>query len=379
MKAKIRVRGKSQSRTALGIINAYLKLFPDSTLSDLQQAFPKSLNPKSFTDNIIVPEKETAGQEKLFFEREDELVVLKNGEKLALVEAWTKDAFDAICEHAKQYGIAVAELEGTKPFERGSYELEFLDEVVPPEKLALTEEITPEPKNEGKKKRKFAWWWWIILLIVLLLILFFCWKNCCPCNNKCSTTCTAPVENVMPETSDAAEPDMEEAPEPAVNNLINDIGDAVSITLPDGKDLKIDKNSSEYQLFSFLNSDDAVDASDNTKGWITMDKLRFEKGRAKLTGESEAQLNNIAAIMNFFPNAHIKLGGYTDNTGTNESNMRISSERAKIAAEKLIASGVDANRVNHEGYGSQHPVCPENDTDRCRAANRRIDVRVIQK
>jgi hypothetical protein len=67
MKAKIRVRGKSQSRTALGIVNAYLKLFPDSTLSDLQQAFPKSLNSKSPTDHILVPVAETENHEFSFF------------------------------------------------------------------------------------------------------------------------------------------------------------------------------------------------------------------------------------------------------------------------------------------------------------------------
>jgi hypothetical protein len=166
MNAKIRVYGKSQSRTALGIINAYLKLYPDSTLSDLQQAFPKSLNPKSFTDNIIVPEKETKGNEKQFFEREDELVVLKNRKKLALVEVWSKEDFDAICEHAKQYGIEVAEIEEAKPFEKGSYELEYLNEFVPPAG------ITPDQENEDKKKRKFSWWW-IILAILLILILSY--------------------------------------------------------------------------------------------------------------------------------------------------------------------------------------------------------------
>jgi len=373
MEAKIRVHGKSQSRTALGIINAYLKLYPNSTLSDLQKAFPKSLNPKSFTDNIIVPEKETKGNEKQFFERKDELVVLKNGKKLALVEVWSKEDFDAICEHAKQYGIEVSEIEEAKPFEKGSYELEYLNEFVPPV-------ATPDRESEGKKKGKFKWWWWLILAILLILLLLFCLRKCC-CGDKCSAPKTTPVENVATAVTVNTPDSIKAKPDSLSlkNDSIQDLGDAISIKLPDGTECKIDKNSPEYQLFAFLNSDTTKVDADKTKGWITMNKLCFEKGKTNLTPESETQLKNIAAIMKFFPTSNIKMGGYTDNTGTDAINMRVSSERAKVAAKKLISLGIDAKRVTNEGYGSQHPVCPPNDTDACRAANRRIDVRVTQK
>jgi len=381
MKPKIRVYGKSQSRTVLGIINAYLKLYPDSTLSDLQQAFPKSLNPKSFTDNIIVPEKETIGQEKQFFEREDELVVLKNGERLALVEVWPKEDYEAISEHAKQYGIEVAKIEESKPFEKGSYDLEYLDDFIPPG------EIPPAPEIDVEKKRKFGWWWWLILLLILLLLILFFWKKCC--SSECSTTKVAATEIVAPATptvaaTDSIKPDSIKSVADTLankaNNLIKDLGDALSITLPDGKEWKIPKNTPEFKLFSFLNSSDAkVDESDKTKGWITLDRLSFGKGKAVLAPEAESQLKNIAMIMKFFPNSQIKMGGYSDNTGSNELNMKLTDQRAKVAADKLIALGVDAKRVTHEGYGSQFPVCPANDTDACKAANRRVDVRVTQK
>ena len=379
MEAKIRVYGKSQSRTALGIINAYLKLYPDSTLSDLQQAFPKSLNPKSFTNNIIVSIEETKGLEKQFFERENEQVILKNGKKLALVEVWRKEDFDAICDHAKQYGIVVADIEGTKPFEKGSYELEYLNAFVPPQDGIAS--IAPV----GKKKCKCSWWWWLIALILLLLLLLFCWKKCSCCSNTCcSDKCSKPcitTENSMPATPAVNITDLVKGKlESLTNNIIYETGDTISVTLPDGKEWKIGQYSSEYKLFAFLNSDDIkVGPADKTTGWITLDKLTFETGKANLTPESEPQLKNIAMLMKCFPNSHIKLGGYTDNTGTDEINMALSSERARIAAEKLISLGVDANRVTYEGYGSQYPICPENDTDFCRAANRRIDIRITQK
>ena len=374
MKAKIRVHGKSQSRTALGIINAYLKLYPDSTLSDLQQAFPKSLNPKSFTDNIIVPEKEAIGHEKLFFEREDELIVLKDGKKLSLVELWTKEDFDAIREHAKQFGIEVAEMEETKPFEKGSYELEYLNGFTP------VGEIIANPEDGDKKKSKYPWWLWLLLFILLLLILLLCCKKCC-CSDKCSNHGNTSVEAATPENPVANIMDNFKGKlDSSTNNFIYDTGDTVSVTLPDGKEWRIGENSSEYKLYTFLNSNDIkVDTLDKTKDWITLDRLYFETGKANLTPESENQLKNIAIILGFFPNSRIKMGGYTDNTGTDEINMRLSTERARVTADKLISLGINANRVTCEGYGSQHPLCPANDTEDCRAVNRRIDVRVTQK
>ena len=162
-------------------------------------------------------------------------------------------------------------------------------------------------------------------------------------------------------------------------SLINDTGDAVTLTLPDGTECTIDKNSPEYKLFAALNSDDEVNP-DDTKDWITMDKLVFEKGKVKLTTpEAETQLKNIAAILKFFPNSCVKIGGFSDNTGTKDVNLKISAERAKNAAQNLVDLGIAADRITQKGYGIENPVCPANDTENCRAANRRIDVKVIQK
>ena len=358
MENKIRVHGKSQSRTALGIVNAYLKLNPDSTPSEVQQAFPKTLNRRCSADNLIIPMEETVGHEKTFFEREDELIEFKTGEKYALVEIWDKDDFNNICEHAKQYGIEAAK-EGTKPFERGSFELEYPDEVL--------------------QKSRLKWWWWMLLIILLLLLIFFCCKKC-RCERTCASHQAGVVENVAAEPSDmeSTENDSEQ-PEASTDDLIADNGASVSIRLPDGNVLELAKNSQEYKLFSFLHSSETQVDADKTKGWITMDKVGFESGKTILSAKSDQQLKNIARIMLFFPDSHLKIGGYTDNTGTDEINAKLSLERAKVTAEKIAASGIDANRLAYEGFGAQHPVCQANDTEECRAANRRVDIRVIQK
>ena len=348
MKTKIRVHGKSQSRTALGIINAYLMLYPDTTPYQLQQAFPKSLNSRCTTDNLIVPIEETLGNEKVFFEQEDETIVFKSGERYALVEVWGKEDFEAICKRAKHYGIVVAK-KGTKPFEKGSFTLEYL--------------------NERCWCKTVCWL--LLLIILLLLLLIFFWKKCS------SDTCSD--KNVTAVECNVGSTDREQlVPAPANGAFqISETDASVTVTSPDGKVLDITKNSQEFKLFSFLNSAAQVDA-DKTKGWMPLDRVQFETGKAQLTPECENQLQNIAAILQFFPNAHLKVGGYTDDTGTDEANMKLSHERAKVTAEKLINFGMDENRITFEGYGSKHPVSPDNDIEG-RAANRRVDIRVTRK
>jgi len=381
MKARIRVHGKSQSRTALGIINAYLKLHPDATPSEVQQAFPKSLNSRSPGENLIVPVKETAGFEKFYFEHEDEQVIFKNGARYALVEIWTKNDYDAICEHAKQYGICAAK-EGTKPFEKGSYDLEFLDDsgAVIDEAEATKLKAAEIEAPEVKVKKKCRWWLWLLLVLLLLLLLLFLCKKCC-CSDKCSTDCCATIENVdaVPLDKDLIDNDIDagidiEVSEIPSNNLISDNGASVSLTLPDGSVFNIAKDSPEFKLFSLLNSPDEVKDE-----WMSFDKIRFENGKTDPTPASDAHLKNIAMIMKFFPNSQVKIGGYTDNTGSDATNLRISAARAKVVADRLKALGVEAKQLTHEGYGSQNPICPANDTDECRATNRRVDVKVTRK
>lgn len=149
--AKVRVYGKAQNRTALGIVHAYMIMYPHAKLEDLRKAFPNSLNPSR---EIFAEYKGSADDDKFgsYFVQPEELLTMGDGKKVQFAQMWTKATFENIVHHAKQYGIIVADFEkadgGAK---KGGFRLEYLNGYVPP--------------VPGKKRS--LWWVWLILLLLV--------------------------------------------------------------------------------------------------------------------------------------------------------------------------------------------------------------------
>jgi K(+)-stimulated pyrophosphate-energized sodium pump len=139
-------------------------------------------------------------------------------------------------------------------------------------------------------------------------------------------------------------------------------------------DISTPGNPVEIGLIDFIRSEKPVDKVT----WFDFDRLTFETGSAKLDAASSDQLTNVADILKAFPAVAIKLGGYTDNTGNADNNLKLSVDRAKSVMQSLVAKGVEASRIESEGYGDQHPVA-SNDTEEGRNQNRRISIRVTEK
>jgi K(+)-stimulated pyrophosphate-energized sodium pump len=165
----------------------------------------------------------------------------------------------------------------------------------------------------------------------------------------------------------------------AEGNYIYDLGQNTSFKLPSGQEIKVGELSSEFKLFSLLSNPEVLIDIDKSKGWISLDRTYFVSGKSELTESSKEQVANIAAILKAYPAARVKLGGYTDNTGAVALNNKISAERAAFVKEQLEKAGVPAGTIVAEGYGPEHPICPANDTDECKAQNRRVDIRVTVK
>lgn len=148
----------------------------------------------------------------------------------------------------------------------------------------------------------------------------------------------------------------------------------ISKALTNGVTLNFNENGIEDQLIKFIESSDAIDKDK----WFNFNDLRFATGSSTIDSTSMNEVKNIAEIMKAFPNVNLKVGGYTDNVGDDVQNLKLSSERAKAVKEALTVLGIDAARVESEGYGEQHPVA-SNDTPEGQAQNRRIAVSVRKK
>jgi len=197
------------------------------------------------------------------------------------------------------------------------------------------------------------WLWPIILLVALALLgIWFL--------NRSKT----PVHDAMQTASNAGA------------TASSALGDFFKTKLPDGVELNIPRFGIENKLIAFLN--DSSKPVDNTTSWFNFDRLLFDTGKATLQPSSQEQLANIAAILKAYPNAHVKIGGYTDNTGDAAANVALSDARAKNVMDALVAAGVDPSRLESKGYGDQYPV-GDNATEEGRAQNRRIALLVTQK
>ena len=153
------------------------------------------------------------------------------------------------------------------------------------------------------------------------------------------------------------------------------LGEYIQRMLPDGTELNILSLGMENRLLDFI--EDRSRPVDKTT-WFDFDRLTFDTGKATLQDSSREQLQNIAVILEAYPKVKVKIGGYTDNTGNKEANLRLAQDRATNVMHALVQRGVDASRLAAEGYGEEHAV-GDNSTHEGRQENRRIALRVTEK
>lgn len=153
-----------------------------------------------------------------------------------------------------------------------------------------------------------------------------------------------------------------------------DLGALREQLLPGGAKIRVPEKGVESQLVLFIDSSQPM-AQDR---WFTLDRIQFETGSATLRPDSQEQLNNVVTILKSFPAVALKVGGYTDDSGDDAANMKLSQDRATNTRVAIVAGGIAPERLEAEGYGEQFPVA-SNATEEGRQRNRRVDVLVIKK
>lgn len=105
---------------------------------------------------------------------------------------------------------------------------------------------------------------------------------------------------------------------------------------------------------------------------LVLKNVLFETGKAILLSQSYPELDMLTEYLKTNPLLKIEISGHTDNTGNEDTNIRLSAQRSKAVCDYLISKSIDPGRINHKGYGSVMPLVP-NDTEEGRKQNRRVE------
>lgn len=218
------------------------------------------------------------------------------------------------------------------------------------------------PKSGTSRQRP------MIALLILAVIILILWWLLRGCGNKTNmqepprdTVLTTKMEDDAINSVSASEP----------------LRESIKVVLPNGTELNAYKGGIEDQLVTFLKDPASKPGKDI---WFDFDNLNFNTGSAQITEESLQQVNNLAAILDAFPKAKIKIGGYTDKQGDSSVNLRLSKQRAEAVVSALTFANVKPVQLQGaEGYGSQFAKAAADAPDDDRKKDRRISVSVREK
>lgn len=188
----IEVTGKAMNRTALGVVDALMQLYPKATFEELKKMLPDTINesaPKNYKSlfkpyserlyGVIQPGSIKKECQKLeldinasHFTKPEEVFKASDGVEIMVSKSWEssdtttgENDLQNLINHVAQYGVNVTKVEKKETFNKGGYNLEIINPV-------LYNRLT-----NPEKKKKFRWWMIIIVLLAIVLLVFLLNKN----------------------------------------------------------------------------------------------------------------------------------------------------------------------------------------------------------
>lgn len=100
--------------------------------------------------------------------------------------------------------------------------------------------------------------------------------------------------------------------------------------------------------------------------------VNFDLNKSTLTAKAKQNLDKLIPVFNEYPDTNIQIFGYTDSSGSDEYNQKLSEQRAASVVSYLSGKGISSSRFNAAGKGEADPIA-SNDTPDGRAKNRRVE------
>jgi outer membrane protein OmpA-like peptidoglycan-associated protein len=132
------------------------------------------------------------------------------------------------------------------------------------------------------------------------------------------------------------------------------------------------------ELF-FLDGEMRIDReADPIESKIAFESLEFENGKADILESMHKDLDKVANFLIDHPNLGLRISGHTDSAGKEESNLKLSQDRADAIKRYLLdAFNIKDSRVEAIGYGSSKPIVEEL-TNKDRQLNRRVEFEIFK-
>jgi OOP family OmpA-OmpF porin len=110
-----------------------------------------------------------------------------------------------------------------------------------------------------------------------------------------------------------------------------------------------------------------------------LDKVYFEYNKAVIKQQSYGILDAVAATLQGNPDIQlIEIQGHTDDRGDDAYNLDLSQKRAHAVLEYLTGKGVEASRLQSQGYGETQPIDRRHNEDAW-AKNRRVEFLILKR
>ncbi len=108
-------------------------------------------------------------------------------------------------------------------------------------------------------------------------------------------------------------------------------------------------------------------------GQMYMSTINFEVNGNDIATASYKLIDEAAKVHQKDPSIKIEVRGYTDTSGNEKANIRLSQKRADKVAKALQIRGVPADKISAKGYGPVKPIA-SNNTPEGRKQNRRVEI-----